>query len=133
VTEPAVRAAEAYGDPLSRPFWEAAREHRLVVQRCRACQHSQFYARPFCLACEKNELDWVEVGGTGTVYSVVTVRVKVLPELEPPYQVAVVELDEGPRLTANIDGPEVPIGARVSVGWRDRDDLPPLPVFRPSA
>lgn len=122
-----------YGDPLSRPFWEAAAEHRLLVQRCADCGRHQLYARPFCLGCESANLQWAESAGVGTVYSAVTVRVKMLPDLEPPYTVAIIELDEGPRLTADIVGGEAPIGSRVQVAWREREGLPPFPAFSPSS
>ena len=125
--------SERYGDPLSHPFWEAAAAHRLVLQRCRDCGRFQFYARPFCITCESDALEWVESQGTGTVYSAVTVHLKVLPDIEPPFVVAVVELDEGPRMTANIVGGDAPIGSRVHVGWREREGLPPVPMFVPVA
>jgi uncharacterized OB-fold protein len=118
-----------YGDPLSRPFWEAAREHRLILQRCVACGRYQFYPRPFCLACPAGELEWAEVPGLGTVYSITTVRMNVLPELEPPYQVAIVELDEGPRMLGGIVDGEARIGDRVEIRWWERKNLPPLPMF----
>ena len=46
-------------DPTTAPFWRAARERRLVVQRCASCGACQFYPRPFCLACSGLELEWV--------------------------------------------------------------------------
>ena len=118
-----------YGDALSAPFWEAASAHRLVLQHCDACGAHQFYPRPFCLACESDELRWVDAAGSGTIYSMTTVRLAMLPELPPPYVVAVVQLDEGPRLTSNIVGDGAVIGGRVRLAWRERDQLPPLPVF----
>jgi uncharacterized protein len=118
-----------YDDPPNAPFWEAASERRLVVQRCDDCGQHQMYARVFCLACEGRSLSWAQVAGTGTVYSQVTVRFQVVPELEPPYLCALVELDEGPRLLTTVEGEGTAIGDRVEVRWRDRDDEPPLPVF----
>jgi uncharacterized OB-fold protein len=117
-------------DPTTAPFWRAAREHRLLVQRCRSCGTHQFYPRPFCLSCFEQDPDWVEASGHATVYSKTTVRIPVIPEMTPPYVVAIVTLDEGPRLTTNLVGDEPEIGDRVSVTWRERADLPPLPVFR---
>lgn len=116
------------GDPLSAPFWEAACRRELWIQRCRACGAFQFYARPFCLNCQSDAVEWVQSAGRGTVYSMTTVWMSITPELTPPYIVAVVELDEGPRLVTGLTGP-CRIGDRVYVGWRDRDGLPPLPVF----
>jgi uncharacterized OB-fold protein len=118
------------GDPTTAPFWRAAREHRLVVQRCGSCGACQFYPRPFCLSCFGLTLDWIEASGRATVYTKTTVRVPVTDELPPPYVVAIVTLDEGPRLTANLVGDEPEIGDRVSVTWRERQGLPPLPVFQ---
>jgi uncharacterized OB-fold protein len=123
---------DTYGDPLSAPFWEAASEGRLVLQRCDSCGAHQHYPRPFCLACDAEALSWTDASGLGTVYSQATVHVPVHPQLPPPYVIAVVELDEGPRLTTNIVDGETSIGERVRVVWRDRADAPPYPVFTPA-
>lgn len=122
---------EAFADPTTQPFWDACRERRFVIQRCAECGHHQFYPRPLCLKCESPRVGWVEAKGTGTVYSITTVRVPVIDDLAPPYLLAIVELDEGPRYLANIEGGEAGIGDRVSLAWRDRGPLPPLPIFRP--
>ena len=114
---------------MSRPFWEAAERRELVVQHCTTCGAHQFYARPFCLACGSERVEWTRAAGTATVYSVTTVHVQWSPDHEPPYQVAIVELDEGPRLTTNVVGGGVSIGERVRVAWREREGRPPLPVF----
>lgn len=118
---------EPYGDPLSRPFWAAANERRLVVQRCASCGHHQFYARPLCLACRADVLDWTQASGAAFVYSVTTVHLT--PAGTDPYQVALVDLAEGPRFLARIEGERVGIGDAVGVSWRTREGLPPLPVF----
>ena len=125
MTEPAMRT----DDPFAWPFWEGATAGRLLVQRCGACGNHQFYPRPFCLSCEAPDPVWVEVSGRGEVWSITTVHVPVLPGLTPPYQVALVTLEEGPRLLAGIEGPPCGIGDAVRVGWRTRPDAPPLPVF----
>jgi uncharacterized OB-fold protein len=121
-----------YGDPLTQAFWSAARRHELMVQRCAKCGSHQFYPRPMCLRCDSLDLAWVPVKGDGEVYSMTIVHLPVLPELTPPYVVAVVRLDEGPRITTNIEGGPVAIGDRVRLSWRDRDGLPALPIFRPA-
>jgi len=117
-------------DPTTEPFWRACAEHRLTVQRCKGCGAHQLYPRPFCLACEATALEWVEASGDGVIYSLTTVRIPVIEALEPPYMLALVDLDEGPRLLTNIVSPAAAIGERVRVAWRDREGLPPLPVFR---
>ena len=123
--------AAVYGDALTVPFWEAAAQRRLVIQRCRACGARQHYPRPFCLRCESAAVEWSEVSGRGIVYSMTTVHLAVLPELPPPFVVAIVELDEGVRMTTNVVGGPVAIGDRVRLRWRDREGLPPLSVFEP--
>ena len=123
---------ETYGDALTRPFWEAARQHKLLIQYCPDSDRCQFYPRPFDLATGFGNVEWVEAKGTGVVHSMTTVHLKVSNLLEPPYVVALVELDEGVRMTTNIIGGECEIGDRVELTWFERDDgLPPLPMFRP--
>ena len=100
-------------DPTTEAFWAACRDRKLLVQRCRACGHHQFYPRPLCLACESTDLGWVESKGEGEIYSITTVRVPVTDELPPPYLLAIVALDEGPRLLTNIDAAAARIGDRV--------------------
>jgi hypothetical protein len=123
------RQPEPYGDPITRTFWDAAREHRLLIQRCTACGKHQFYPRPFCLRCQ-GPVEWVESAGRGTVYTKTDVHVET-PGMTPPFTVAIVELDEGPRMTTHLVGDPVAIGARVRLDWRERaDNAPPLYVFR---
>ena len=124
------RASEPYGDPNTYVFWNAARTGRLLIRRCTACGAHQFYPRPFCLRCQ-SAVEWVESAGRGVVYAQTEVHVETPGGPPLPYTVAVVELDEGPRLTTHIVGPAVPIGGRVRVDWRERENgLPPLYVFR---
>ncbi|GAA3124930.1 Zn-ribbon domain-containing OB-fold protein [Streptosporangium carneum] len=129
---------EAYGDAVTAPFWAAAGQE-LLLQRCDSCGAHQFYPRPFCLACDHDGLSWTPASGTGVIYSRTEVRVKVRPELVPPYTVAVVALAEGPRMTTLVvgddgePGPTCEIGDAVEVAWMPRTDAPPLPVFRRSA
>ena len=127
-------AQPAYGDPLTRPFWEAAERHELAMPRCVDCARVEWYPRPFCLSCG-GRLAWERLSGIGRIYSVTTVHVEVVPGLQPPYVVAIVELDEGPRMLTTIqDGTsDTAIGDRVVVAWQNREDAPPLPVFRSAA
>src|SRR4051794_6297999 len=124
-------AGSDYGDALSQPFWEAATRHELVLQHCADCGRYQFYPRPFCLSCQSDNIAWTPASGAGTVYSQTTVHIQIAPEFNPPYIVAVVELDEGVRMLANIVDGDTQIGNRVKVAWRPREGQPPLPVFTP--
>jgi uncharacterized OB-fold protein len=122
---------EPYGDPITYPFWEAAERHELLIQHCPECDSYQFYPRPFCLACNTSNVEWVQAKGVATIYSLTTVHVQIAPQLNPPYVAAVIELDEGPRMLTNIEGGSPRIGDRVKLAWREREDAPPLPIWTP--
>jgi uncharacterized OB-fold protein len=118
------------------PFFDAARRHELVVQRCNGCGTPRFPARTICSRCLSRDAAWVPVSGRGTVFSFVVMHQANHPGFaaEVPYAVVVVELDEGPRLLSNVvDCPvdEIRIGLPVEVVF---DVLTPevtLPKFRP--
>ncbi len=120
-----------FGDPTTQPFWAAARQHRLLLQRCGGCGRHQFYPRPFCLDCGSHALAWVEATGKGTVYSQSQVLTPPAPGIAVPYTVALVELAEGPRFMTNLVNGETAIGDPVRVVWQKRDGSPPLPLFEP--
>lgn len=109
--EPAFLMAEQ--GPLD--VWRSALNGgRLTLQRCQACQRHVFYPRAVCPHCSHEALDWVESPGQGTVYSVTVVARKA--EQGGPYNVVLVDLDEGVRLMSRVDGvppDEVRIGLRV--------------------
>lgn len=117
-------------DPTTEEFWAACADGRLTIQQCEDCGHSQMYPRPYCLQCESDAVKMVGASGEGTIYAVTTIRIPVIDELPPPYQLALVDLAEGPRLLTNIVGESGSIGDDVIVEWRERPDLPPVPVFR---
>ncbi|MFF3494510.1 MaoC family dehydratase N-terminal domain-containing protein [Streptomyces sp. NPDC002795] len=117
-------------------FWfEGAREHRLLIQRCAACEVLRHPPGPCCPACGSLEWDTVESVGRGEVYSFVVNHHPRHPAFDFPHVVAVVALDEGTRLIANLTGvtPEdVTVGMRVVLDWFDADPDLTLPVFRPA-
>ncbi|EOM77498.1 hypothetical protein DW322_09190 [Rhodococcus rhodnii] len=115
-------------------FWfEAAREHRLVIQRCTACGALRHPPGPMCGECRSLDWDTVDASGDGTVYSFVVNHHPVLDAFEYPLVVAVIELAEGTRLVADTIGiaPEdVRIGMPVTLDWIDADPELTLPGFR---
>lgn len=124
--------------PITQPFWDAARQHKLSIQRCRSCERYVFYPRPFCPHCGAGDLDWTEVSGRGTVYSFTVARRATARAFAPdvPYVIAIVELDEGPRMATNIVGCElddVRIGMPVQATFEDVTDEITLVKFRPAA
>jgi hypothetical protein len=120
--------------PLSAPYWQAAREGRLVLQRCEACSKHQFYPRSICATCASERLAWSEASGSGRVKSFTVIRRAVSAAYEPevPYVVALIELAEGPTLMSNVVGcaPEaLRIGAPVRVRFDAWSDAITVPVF----
>jgi uncharacterized OB-fold protein len=112
--------------PFSQPFWDAARDHRLMIQRCGRCGTHVFYPRYNCTSCGAVALEWVEASGRGTVYTFTVARRPTHPALadKVPYVIAIVELEEGPRMTTNIVGCDpdaVRIGMPVAASYEDHD------------
>lgn len=106
----------------SRPFWDGIAERKLVLQYCRDAQRFQHYPRPVSVFTgRRNNLEWREVSGLGTIYAVTIMRVPGLGYAgKPPYTVATVTLDEGVRMLAQIvnSAPEAAaVGMRVRVAW----------------
>ena len=123
-------------DTLSLPWWEAAAEHRLVVQRCAACQHTRHPPAPVCPKCRSAEADWKEVSGAGEVYTFTTVHRPVAADMELPFIIAVIALEGsgGLRMISNlveVSPEEVEIGMPVELVWEDMSDDLAMPRFRP--
>ena len=93
-------------DDLTHPFWEALRQGHLAFQRC-ACGCALLPARRFCPACLSSQLSWERAGGSGILLSWVVYHTAYHPAFEAklPYNVALVQIDEGPRLITNIVDP----------------------------
>jgi uncharacterized OB-fold protein len=122
-------------DDDTRPFWDAARQGRLLIKRCAACGRAHHYPRSFCPYCWSRDVAWEDARGTGTVYTFSVVHRNDLPPFNDrvPYVAAVVELDEGPRLMTNVvdcDPDAVACGMPVEVTFRELDGELFAPVFR---
>ena len=132
----------AYAKPLPqvtpemKPFWDAARRHELVVQRCRGCGAYRFPARDICSRCLAREGEWTRVSGRGSVFSRAVMHQVYHPGFasEVHYGLVVIELEEGARLVSNlVDGPpgEIRAGMPVEVVFDDVTPEVTLPKFRP--
>jgi uncharacterized OB-fold protein len=115
---------DPYADEMTQPFWDAAAEGRLVGYKCLTCGTVVMPPQPFCFNCQQRKFEWVDLPGTGTVYSFTVIRHPLAPYLQPavPYVGAVVELDgtqgAGARMLVNIidcDVDAVRIGDKVRV------------------
>lgn len=123
-------------DPDTEPYWEAARQHRLLIRWCRSCQRHSFYPRPFCPHCWSTDVEWVQASGRASLYTYSVVHVNDLPPFNErvPYVAAIVELEEGPRMETNIvdcEPDELRIGMPLVVDFRPLTEDITLPVFRP--
>ncbi len=123
--------------PETAEFWTGARRGELRIQRCRPCAQAYFYPRPFCPRCSSTDVEWFTASGRGRLYSYV-INHRPPPNFRDiaPYVIAVVELEEGPRMMANIIGVEpapeqLPIDLPVEVTWERLNDDVTLPMFRP--
>lgn len=121
----------------ARPFWDAAREGRLLIQRCGACGEHVFYPRIACPHCAADSLEWVEASGRGAVYSYTVVENNAPSAFIPdmPYVIAVIRLEEGVQMLSNIvecDPQTVACDMPVEVCFERLDDEFTLPKFRPA-
>lgn len=121
----------------ARPFWEAARDEKLILQQCKECENHIFYPRAVCPHCSSDNLAWVNASGNGTVYSYTIVENNPPSAFtnDVPYVVAVVRLDEGVQMLSNIvgcDPADVRCDMPVRVTFEKLDDEFTLPKFAPA-
>lgn len=125
--------------PLTQPFWEAAKRHELHLQKCNRCRNYQWYPRYLCSHCGSRNMEWKKVSGKGRVYSFTIIRQVVANspafQRDIPFVVALIELNEGPRMYSNVIGckPEdVRVGMNVEVVFDDITNDISLPKFKPA-
>ena len=127
--------------PVKNPdtafFWDGCREHELRFEKCGQCSHVRWPPAMLCPRCHSRQTDRIISGGRGSVFSYVIYRETPHPAFQGdlPYVVALVELEEGPRLLTNIVGcppEEVRCDMPVVVAWEDVTQEVSLPKFRPS-
>ena len=118
----------------SAAFWTAARDGRLVAQRCAGCRRLHHPPRPLCPHCRSLDHELVDLAGTGTVYSYAVLHHPQHPAFSYPVVAALVDLDEGIRLVTKlveVDPADVRIGMDVEVVFVPTVDDRAVPVFRP--
>lgn len=123
--------------PETQEYWDGARRGELRIQRCRSCGKAYFFPRPFCPNCSSHDVEWITASGKGKLYSyVISYRPAYGFDDFTPYVIAVVQLDEGPRMMTNIIGVEpkpenLPVDLPVEITWEQLDDEISIPLFRP--
>lgn len=121
--------------PDSEPLWNGYTEGEIRLPRCVACGHCHLPPGPVCPICFGDELTWHVASGCGVVSTWVVVRRKYFEDFDPPYVVVQVELEEGPRLTANMpidDLPSIRIGLPVVATFELAANGMVLPLFHPA-
>jgi uncharacterized OB-fold protein len=118
------------------PFFDAAREGKLLIQRCADCGDYQFYPRQVCVHCDSANVDWAEASGRGTVHTFTVIHQQGMPGWrdEVPYVAAVIDLEEGARMTSVVvecPPSDVRVGMPVEVTFVD-EGVYVLPRFKRS-
>lgn len=116
-------------------FFEGAKRHQLLIQRCDRCGALQHPPMAACRACGSLALSPREMSGRGTVFSYTVVHAPVIAPFKPPYAVILVALEEGPRVVSELHGippDQIRIGMPLTVDFIDCDPELSLPIFRPA-
>jgi uncharacterized OB-fold protein len=120
--------------PETQEFWDGTARGVLLLQRCGACGSVVWYPRYVCSSCHGTDLVAFEASGTGTLYSFTLTTRGILDYKDcGPYVLALVQLDEGPKMMTNIvdtDPAELEIGQAVEVVFHDTGAGSALPRFR---
>ena len=122
---------------VNRRFWDGCRRGELMLQRCRACGRLRYPAAIVCPECLSGEAEWQAVSGRGKVFSFVVFHRAYHPAWESrvPYNVALIELDEGPILLSNVidvENAKLAAGLDVRIAFERLDDALSIPVFVPA-
>ena len=115
--------------PEAKPYWDGLREQKLMLPKCQDCGHCFFYPRILCPRCSSRRIGWIQSSGRGRLFSF---------KVKPPYVLAMVELEEGPRLMSNLvgiaaDPALIRCDMPVEVVYEKLNDEFTLPLFRPRA
>ena len=123
--------------PETRHFWDGCKEGELRLQRCAECNHTYFPPRPFCPKCISADVKVYKASGKATLYSYI-INHRPRPDMgTEPHSIAVVELEEGPRMMTNIvDCPQTPqalvLDMPLQVTFLKVSDDISLPLFQPA-
>jgi uncharacterized OB-fold protein len=114
-------------NPETQGFWDAAKQGKFVIRRCRSCGKAHWYPRAICPFCASQETEWVEASGRAKIYSYSVMR-----RVPEPYAIAYVTLAEGPTMLTNLvdcDLDALRIGQEVRVAFKPSEGGPPVPAF----
>jgi uncharacterized OB-fold protein len=124
-------------NPVTKPFWDYCKSHELRMQFCTSCEEWIWYPKAWCPSCGKrSNIEWRKLSGKGNVYSFTVIR-QVIDnspafQVDLPFIIGLIELEEGPRIYSNLSDKEVEIGDTVSVFFDDVTAEFSLPKFKKS-
>jgi len=123
--------------PWTREFWKATKQGKLLVQHCSDCNSNIFFPKKVCPECWSENLTWIESSGKAEVYTFTVMLDMVEPKFmgDLPYVIAMVDLDEGIRMTTrivNCKSENVTIGMKVEVVFQEVSPDCSLPMFQPA-
>jgi hypothetical protein len=125
--------------PEARPYWDGLKQGKLMLPRCGACGHAFFYPRVVCPECQSRTITWIQATGRGRLHSfgIAHQSFNKAFKVAPPYVLAMVELEEGPRLLSNLidvkaDPAAVKCDMPVEVVFHKLSDEVTIPLFRPA-
>jgi uncharacterized OB-fold protein len=121
----------------SQAYWDGLRDRKLLMPRCDACGKYWFPPSLLCPHCNETKWTWTSTSGRGRIFSYVVYHRVYHPGFaeEVPYAVAVIELDEGPRMVSNVIGiapDKLACDLRVEVVYQPITDTITLPKFKPA-
>ncbi|MBS0641613.1 MAG: Zn-ribbon domain-containing OB-fold protein [Proteobacteria bacterium] len=124
-------------DDISAPFFDGARQGRLMLQHCTACSKWSFPVRERCPHCFAPKLEWRAASGRGTLYTFTIMHQVMNPGFASsvPYNVAQVDLEEGVRMVSNVIGisnDALKVGMKLEAVFEDVGENVSLPKFRPA-
>jgi len=124
--------------PETKPFWDGLREQKLMIPKCNDCGRAFFYPRIVCPLCHSRNVGWVEASGRGRLYSfeIAYQTIGRTFKVKPPYVLAMIELEEGPRMLSNLinvepDPKKIRCDMPVEIVYEKLTDEVTLPLFQP--
>ncbi len=125
-------------DDDNRPFWSAVQQGKLCMQRCGACSHIRYPISNVCPECLEGRFEWIALSGRGTVFSTIVFHQIYHQGFagDAPYNVSLIQLEEGPRMFSNVVGiapSDVKVGDAVAVFSDPISADVSLPRFRLAA
>ena len=124
--------------PEAKPFWDGCRAEKLMLPRCEECGHVFFYPRILCPRCHSRQVGWMQASGRGTLHSfeIAHQAFQKAWKIKPPYVLAMVQLEEGPRMMSNLINVEpspkaIRCDMPVEVVFTKVSDEVTLPLFQP--